>query len=250
MVRFGRFTVRLIHFCKTGLGKAALEQLFYPLSGEKKNENSTSFRQLVRRTAASWAQQLHQETGVSKTATCDIRVSPGRATYLIRFNGSSWETYDKIAINDGPIAAYLETSWTTIEMSTVQSATATTLSHHPHLESSHYVSKKAADTSELIDPLMQASDLCLWTEATSYSPEQTPSGTYASGSSRLFPTSQDLALVHDKPDERQHNGFAGSPNPFSPGQASNLQLERHGSDRGFWQVLKDGLTSCWLPRWE
>lgn len=105
MVRFGRSSVRLVHFCQTELGRTALEQLFQPQHRSSTVEASRRFRALVTATAQYW--EMHLADDEPATLHCHIRTSRGGKAYHVKFGQGPWNIYDQDVLRDGPIADVL-----------------------------------------------------------------------------------------------------------------------------------------------
>jgi hypothetical protein len=100
-------------FCQLGLGRAALEQLFYPLLSDRE-ECRPSFHRLVKDAAIKWKKDWFSGSQELQRLPCLIRSLP--VTYRISLDAKLRETYDKEMLEDSSIARFPDTTWTLMDL--------------------------------------------------------------------------------------------------------------------------------------
>jgi hypothetical protein len=117
LVRFGPWSLQLAFLCNTGIGLAAVVQLFYEVERathpplEVTRGDRRNFRRLVRETAHGW-------TAITKKNTPAFRIMRYPEEYEIVFGDGDGRIYNKGDLKDGPIAEYLDKSWAIVDAAT------------------------------------------------------------------------------------------------------------------------------------
>jgi hypothetical protein len=114
LVRFGPWSLQLAILCNTGIGRAAVVQLFYEVERathlplEVTRGDRRNFSRLVRETVHGW-------TAITKKNTPAFRIMHYPEEYEIVFGDGDGRTYNKRDLKNGPIAEYLVKSWTVVD---------------------------------------------------------------------------------------------------------------------------------------
>jgi hypothetical protein len=120
LVRFGPWSLQLAILCNTGIGRAAVVQLFYEVERathlplEVTRGDRRNFSRLVRETAHDWTANT-KKNAFNRSA---FRIMRYPEKYEIVFGDGDERTYNKGDLENGPIAEYLAKSWTVADAAT------------------------------------------------------------------------------------------------------------------------------------